>query len=750
MAQLTIPTLTERADYYNLEEAARQGLLLPDASALALEEILGVNDQDIVTRARLLGYYAKTRKSKRDSERLALNRAKHILWFIKNAPDCKFASDKYFAIDRAKNANLYTEVKSAWEHIISRNSAPTQALVNAAIFLFGEEPDEGERIARSVLTREPQNRWARRLLMMPAGYEPAEKTFDSVAMTAQADEEYLDRLVSLGQSLPPISVETLEEVLNEFPDDLSARAELVGHYHERYQRENLFNCDPEMLEKLVRHLLWFIEHIPGSSFVATAWVNIDKKVAPQEHKLLEEVWLAKIESEANNARVIASAAMFFWRNGNNARANSLAKKARKLATGNEVEEILRFGFYERGKAPYDIDFAKNGRLLDSVSKIQRLEKIERCFGEYTISEWASEVDLSGAHLTGVYWWTPPQSISNLERTLSPDSADLYNRARIIGAYDRYYSYGGYKSEAELSFEMTDARRESHIRHMKWFINKIPECRFIATFYMEPFKKHAPEIYSVIKESILAQVEENPGNKDILINAAAALCRADSKESRKLAKILQKEDPDWGRHLLMMLGEQPAEPDVKRILDQNGFQAGKRNGRLSKVAKELRVSNRAIFGRDLPWRTIWSNERCLESNPNDVVLRAELFDAYSSADQFHVSLQGFTPHVLPHLIEHNLWFIQHLPDVYMSCLGCDFFNHRGRELGPHAIVLEAAKQQLRAYPKNVAVTLSLIHYFPVGFEKEALVFLRRAAKHHPKNRQLIGQISHRKQLSKGFR
>ena len=50
-------SLTERADYLDMELAAQLGRLLPKASANALEKILAVNADDLLTRARLLGHY---------------------------------------------------------------------------------------------------------------------------------------------------------------------------------------------------------------------------------------------------------------------------------------------------------------------------------------------------------------------------------------------------------------------------------------------------------------------------------------------------------------------------------------------------------------------------------------------------------------------------------------------------------------------------------------------------------------------
>lgn len=134
---------------------------------------------------------------------------------------------------------------------------------------------------------------------------------------------------------------------------------------------------------------------------------------------------------------------------------------------------------------------------------------------------------------------------------------------------------------------------------------------------------------------------------------------------------------------------------------------------------------------------------MDLNPNDLVLRAELLEAYDSLDQYNVYYSGHTPDVVGPLIRHNLWFIQNIPDQTLYSLGSELAIRapRRQRLGPHAILARAVEEQLKCYPKNLKIGLSLAHYYPYGFEKEALKILRKLIKTNPNNRELQQRIKH---------
>ncbi len=63
------------------------------------------------------------------------------------------------------------------------------------------------------------------------------------------------------------------------------------------------------------------------------------------------------------------------------------------------------------------------------------------------------------------------------------------------------------------------------------------------------------------------------------------------------------------------------------------------------------------------------------------------------------------------------------------------------LGEHAVLLEAAKLQMHAYPNNVDIGLSMASYYPLGFQREELVSLRWLEKLRPNNKRLREHLRH---------
>ena len=141
---------------------------------------------------------------------------------------------------------------------------------------------------------------------------------------------------------------------------------------------------------------------------------------------------------------------------------------------------------------------------------------------------------------------PSTSIANLDDVLTHASIDIYNRAKIIGSYDNYYS----PRQDPDTKELTAAQKESHLQHKIWFIENIPESRFVGTFrlYM-----HEKESYEKLLDAFLNQANKRLHNLDAVINVAAALAYADKKQSLKLAKFLLKEHRKWGQRILILLG-----------------------------------------------------------------------------------------------------------------------------------------------------------------------------------------------------
>jgi hypothetical protein len=447
-----IPTITERADYYNLGEAANQGRDLPHTSAQALECALAINTEDIVNRARLLGYYAQLHQTRTSEDAESVDaKLNHILWFLENAPDCKFAGDSAFLINREKFPKHYQRAREAWLKQVKAYATVYQVAINAAMFCIFDEPVVSKRLLKLVSDEDRKNPWAYRLLNKLNGKREEIPTlkehlpptgFDYTKSRLHADKSFLDTVVFHGSRMPPCAAHTLEMVLAKFPDDVSARVELIGFYSERWKRENFLGFDADYLTQLTQHVRWCIRHIPGSKFLGDwhGFATIDKKIAPVENKILACAWDETVKLLPEQATVLATAAAFYYSSGAPKRAEALVSKARKLGKSDPtVKEIIEYAVgncQQRGRKQPD---RKKGQALSKCAISLEGTKPTCPFGPFTLAEWVSAIDLNGAHLEGVYHWVPPISISNLNVVLSDDSADAYNRAKIIGSYDRYYS-----------------------------------------------------------------------------------------------------------------------------------------------------------------------------------------------------------------------------------------------------------------------------------------------------------------------
>jgi tetratricopeptide (TPR) repeat protein len=202
--------------------------------------------------------------------------------------------------------------------------------------------------------------------------------------------------------------------------------------------------------------------------------------------------------------------------------------------------------------------------------------------------------------------------------------------------------------------------------------------------------------------------------------------------------------------MLLMRESIPEVDIESVLRLSRFMPKQWNRNFSRIAKKIDLVHLASSARCCPRRTQWSSERALERNPNDLVLRAELTWSYDRIDQFSVYFDGHTPDVLPSLVRHNLWFIQNTPDVYLYSLGCHLeavggLKHLDDGLGDHAVLLEAAKRQISAYPTNLKVALALRHYFPLSGRgsraQEAIAALQKVARIYPNNKELKNCLEH---------
>lgn len=749
---IAVPSITERADYYDLERAARQGFMLPEISAAALEKALVHNPEDLITRARLLGYYSikKTRSAKLRS---AINEARfnHIIWFIENAPDCVFAGDTYLGTSKTTDQEHYSEIVSAWSDAV-QNNPQAQTRINFALFLSQHNKSRAITALKELHRDVPSNPWPASIL------RAIDPKFKSLASRRQAvstvvnaplnDSETLTHLLD-GAFMPSESVESLRKVLAVRPHDLPARTELIGRLKARAKRANLIGYDPAIVNELSDHLHWLVACAPRSRLWSDMHGQAYEAFPIHELSQLRDAWLAQLESNPTDARIAAAATCFFWYAHERALFNRYLKIARKLSRKDQsTRHLLTYGLpYKRdGWKPVEPKGAIG--LLDAVACTSPEPPPSSSPGPYTFQEWARDLKLAKAELTGVYQWVPLSSNKALDQLIPPTSRDCVNRAKILGCYSKEIGLHQY-GKAQIP---VDEAWQSYERQLRWFIDNLPQSRLLSVcqHHMKGIHSERPSLFAHVQHRLETELSQRSPDLNSLISFAVLFSEFDKDETARINARIEPLSRAWYDRFRLIGGATPQPIDVAGALESHNFMAGKRSTNLSRVAQKLGLTRQSLFGMDIPARTIWSNEFALAINPNDLILRAELMWAYDTFDQFKIYFGGYTPDVLDPLIRHNLWWIANLPDYYTYGASCDLSGDTPRrpDLREHAILLKAVEMQLLAYPKNLKVHLALSHYFPLGCEKESLKYLRKMKKRHPKNRDVTSRIEHKASLVRG--
>lgn len=133
----------------DLREERLKGADLSAAEAAALEQQLLENPQDLVARARLVGYYQARRRTG------AKEHSRHVLWFIRNLPESDLLAG--VRITPFFDPEGYTEGRKEWLRLMEAESGNALLLRNAARYFTVSDDD----LAATLLVRgealEPAN-----------------------------------------------------------------------------------------------------------------------------------------------------------------------------------------------------------------------------------------------------------------------------------------------------------------------------------------------------------------------------------------------------------------------------------------------------------------------------------------------------------------------------------------------------------------------------------------------------------------
>ena len=140
---------------------ALEGAKLSSEEIQNLEEILQANPEDLVARAKVLGWYWRNQFL---SESARKARHKHILWLIQNHADEKIAGIPEAGLNPEQDEEVYDEAKKLWIEQTETQKTNTTILGNAAAFFLLHDREITQELLKKAQALEPENpEWPERL-----------------------------------------------------------------------------------------------------------------------------------------------------------------------------------------------------------------------------------------------------------------------------------------------------------------------------------------------------------------------------------------------------------------------------------------------------------------------------------------------------------------------------------------------------------------------------------------------------------
>ena len=135
--------------------------------------------------------------------------------------------------------------------------------------------------------------------------------------------------VYAGSNLTQEKAASLEAELAEKPEDLFARAQLVGYYYARQFR------DRSARARRHEHVLWLIENAPEANLLDTSEVQINGILYSETYRKATRLWSTHSEGDPNNLAILKNAAKFQMF-GDRKTAIQLLERAQALDDSNPV------------------------------------------------------------------------------------------------------------------------------------------------------------------------------------------------------------------------------------------------------------------------------------------------------------------------------------------------------------------------------------------------------------------------------
>jgi hypothetical protein len=154
------------------------------------------------------------------------------------------------------------------------------------------------------------------------------------AAAQDLDTAAYGRLAREGSALSRAQADALEASLAANPEDLSARAKLLGFYFRGGPRLIGY---PAAIEARAKHILWLIDHHPDAAIFELSETTIDREghslADPSGYERAAAAWIEQAQRHGGNVAVLGHAAKFFQLS-DKARALALLRQARDVEPGN--------------------------------------------------------------------------------------------------------------------------------------------------------------------------------------------------------------------------------------------------------------------------------------------------------------------------------------------------------------------------------------------------------------------------------
>jgi hypothetical protein len=284
------------ANDLNLASANYDGRSYTPTSAANLEKALGNFESDLISTARLAGYYSRERESLIPEQRKQFGEI--MRWLIQNIPESDYVAQVYWS-EGSRSVHL-EDLKGIWRKHIRDFPRNSVIALNAANWLSQHDKHLALEIVRNVIEYDKENIFAAALLralvyepnVIPVHLSFTDEDFEDYCdkrihdFHASANEELAAicdaiRLYTYclldSMQLPTETVWSNEQALKMNPNDPILRCELIGECDRNHMRRvPLLASDPELARSKTHHILWLLENVPQADlyfFTGFHWTD---------------------------------------------------------------------------------------------------------------------------------------------------------------------------------------------------------------------------------------------------------------------------------------------------------------------------------------------------------------------------------------------------------------------------------------------------------------------------------------------